>query len=520
MAGDIPMGAIEGNKQSGIAIENEHEVSPTKVIIHEHTLDEAVGATKIGKFQTILIVLSGLSIMGAGLENVNISYILPYAKSDLKLTIAEQGVLTSVSFLGIVSTSYLWGFLADTWGRQKVLCVAALSGFCFSFISGFATNTTTLIILRFLAGAFLAGSQAGGFSYISEFHTFKTAARAVACSSIMLSGLAIVLSLLAIVILPMGWTWHIFGMDFKPWRFFIVCSSFINLWNGVVFLFLPESPKFLLAINEKEKALQVLRRVYAFNTGQPEESYPIKSIKSDSIGGNNLASTKGFCNIMCLLWSQTKPIFLPPLLAHTWKLCYLIFAIFAIGHGTFMWFPDFLVQLQNYNGPPKILCSVVEPKPKLVQDDFEICQNVDNQNLPTYQILLGVGICFMASGMLTSSWMFVSTLTCFALNFFTNFGMIVTSFIIFLSCCSCANIVMAVAVNLFPTNFKGMATAFILMCGRIGGFAGSNLVGMLLTGMCTSIFYIEGGLLISCICVFLTIKTTEKSTQKPVPEPK
>lgn len=91
--------------------------------------------------------------MGAAVENVNLSYILAFAKCDLKLILAEQGVLTSVSFLGIVSTSYVWGFLADTWGRQKVLCVAGLCGFCFSFSSGFATDTTVLIVLRFLAGA-------------------------------------------------------------------------------------------------------------------------------------------------------------------------------------------------------------------------------------------------------------------------------------------------------------------------------------------------------------------------------
>lgn len=34
---------------------------------------------------------------------------------------------------------------------------------------------------------------------------------------------------------------------------------------------MPESPKFLLTIDQKEKALDVLRRVYAFNTGQPQE---------------------------------------------------------------------------------------------------------------------------------------------------------------------------------------------------------------------------------------------------------
>lgn len=142
----------------------------------EHTLEEAIEATselfkkmnaikwysnefgifiaiEIGKYQTILICLTGVSIMGAALENVNLSYVLPYAKCDLKLSLSEQGVLTSVSFLGIVSTSYLWGFLVDCWGRQKVLCAAAFCGFGFSFASGFATNISVLIFLRFMAGA-------------------------------------------------------------------------------------------------------------------------------------------------------------------------------------------------------------------------------------------------------------------------------------------------------------------------------------------------------------------------------
>lgn len=91
--------------------------------------------------------------MGAALENVNISYVLPYAKCDLKLTLAEQGVLSSVSYIGMLSTAYFWGFLTDTMGRQKILCTAAFGGFFFSFISSFVTNTYGLIALRFLCGA-------------------------------------------------------------------------------------------------------------------------------------------------------------------------------------------------------------------------------------------------------------------------------------------------------------------------------------------------------------------------------
>lgn len=94
-----------------------------------------------------------MSVLGSSLENTNISFILPYAKCDLKLSTEEQGFLSAISYLGIVFTSHFWGFLADTWGRQKVLRIAAIGAFIFSFSSAFATNTILLILLRFLAGA-------------------------------------------------------------------------------------------------------------------------------------------------------------------------------------------------------------------------------------------------------------------------------------------------------------------------------------------------------------------------------
>lgn len=85
------------------------------------------------------------------------------------------------------------------------------------------------------------------------------------------NGLMITMPILAMLIIPMNWTWHILGVNFKPWRLYLACNSLINLWNGIVFSILPESPKFLLSMNQKEEALQVLRGVYAFNTGQSEE---------------------------------------------------------------------------------------------------------------------------------------------------------------------------------------------------------------------------------------------------------
>lgn len=95
------------------------------------------------------------------------------------------------------------------------------------------------------------------------------------------------------------------------------------------------------------------------------------------------------------------------------------------------------------------------------------------------------------------SWFLISAITCIALNIFNEFNLIVMSFVIFLSIVSGVSIAMAVGVNLFPTNYRGMATSFILMFGRIGGFSGGLSIGLLLANMCSVIFYLYGALLIS-----------------------
>lgn len=131
----------------------------------------------------------------------------------------------------------------------------------------FARRKRVLITLFFR----LAGSQAGAYSYVSEFHTNKLAPRAVAFCMICLNGLIIFTSIAAIIIIPMEFQWQIFFIDFKSWRLYLICNSFINLFNGFIFMVLPESPKFLLTIQRHDQALDVLKRVYAFNTGQPKE---------------------------------------------------------------------------------------------------------------------------------------------------------------------------------------------------------------------------------------------------------
>lgn len=61
-------------------------------------------------------------------------------------------------------------------------------------------------------------------------------------------------------------------MDFVPWRLYIVVIAFVNAINAILFAFvLPETPKFLLAMNQPDEALNVLRTMYKVNTGYLKE---------------------------------------------------------------------------------------------------------------------------------------------------------------------------------------------------------------------------------------------------------
>lgn len=90
--------------------------------------------------------------MGATIESISVAYITPYANCDLKMTTLELGLVTSIAFCGFVVSSHFWGFMADTWGRKKVIRLAATLALLFAVASAFTVSAVVLILLRFCVG--------------------------------------------------------------------------------------------------------------------------------------------------------------------------------------------------------------------------------------------------------------------------------------------------------------------------------------------------------------------------------
>lgn len=108
--------------------------------------------TEFGKFNYILILTCGLILTSVLLETLGISFVLPVAQCDLQLTTQDKGVLSAIGFAGIITSSHLWGFIADTQGRKKVILPTLLLAFCCTILSSLVSNFWIFVLLRYMNG--------------------------------------------------------------------------------------------------------------------------------------------------------------------------------------------------------------------------------------------------------------------------------------------------------------------------------------------------------------------------------
>ena len=116
------------------------------------TLEDALEKIGFGKFNYTLIIVTGAIVGCVFLETISINYILPVAQCDLNMSNQDKGILSGIGFVGIIVSSHLWGFLADTRGRKAVIVPTLLFAFLLTVISSLTKSFWLLVLLRFLNG--------------------------------------------------------------------------------------------------------------------------------------------------------------------------------------------------------------------------------------------------------------------------------------------------------------------------------------------------------------------------------
>lgn len=133
---------------------------------------------------------------------------------------------------------------------------------------------------------------------------------------------------------------------------------------GLVMIFLPESPKFLLTMGRDNEAVDVLKTMYRWNTGRPKTEFSVRHLipEEDTIQ-KDLTKKVGF---MRTIWDQTAPLFSRQYIKVTLLIFFIQFWNFVTTNGMYMWFPEianYLVEFQSkYPDNSTLICDLFRSK--------------------------------------------------------------------------------------------------------------------------------------------------------------
>ena len=202
----------------------------------------------LGKAHWRLMVVLTVALVIDVMKPASLGFVVPGMRTEYAVSSSTVAWLPFAALCGTVAGSVLWGWLADLYGRRASILLSAVM-FVGTSICGSMPSFAWNIVMCFLMGAAAGGMLPVTYALLAETMPSKQRGWAL----VLVGGLGAVGGYLAASALS-AWLQPLFG-----WR----VLWFLNLPTGLILIFLnayvPESPKFLLAIGRVAEAHAVLR---------------------------------------------------------------------------------------------------------------------------------------------------------------------------------------------------------------------------------------------------------------------
>ncbi|XP_026330339.1 synaptic vesicle glycoprotein 2C-like isoform X2 [Hyposmocoma kahamanoa] len=435
------------------------------------TVDEALTFTGFGKYNFGLLLVCSWTLQAMGMDLFGTSFVVAAAVCDLELTMQQRALLTAMPLVGVVTGAQLWGYVADTKGRRLTLMLSMSVGFVFAALSSFAPDWRSMAVLKLISSTFTSATNSAAYTLLGESCSERTRGRAMLLCTCALMCSQAAAAVFAYPILPLGFSYHIdfLGIEYRPWRLLALVMALPCLATAALLRLFHESPKFLASRGRYEEALQVLKSIYACNSGDLADNLPVQKLIPEK--GNQQVDEQG--SFLRSLWQQTVPLFQAPLLRDTIKLFYLVAVIYMTGSGFILWLPyimnNLFVVLESGGGDGMNLCSVLSYS---TGDSFV---NGNDTTIPTCDDTIQdtTLLSAMAYGAIASSINLVLSLTCGSRKRLAMMGILGVSglaavflnlvhtpiaggvfFFVFLLCALAMGILSVYFVELYPTSLR------------------------------------------------------------------
>jgi len=206
-------------------------MSAPAVLDVEHIIDR----NGVGRLQRrVLLICFGVLIVD-GIDTTMSGYLGPALIADWGIPKAALGPVVTSGLVGLALGSLIAGPLADRFGRRRVIMCSLIFFGLFSAASALASGVASFSALRVLTGIGLGASMPNAATLVAEY---APRARRGVMMTFMYCGFTLGAAV--------GGYLTSFLIASASWRLALVAGGALPIaFAGVVFLALPESPKFL-----------------------------------------------------------------------------------------------------------------------------------------------------------------------------------------------------------------------------------------------------------------------------------
>ncbi|TVU38325.1 hypothetical protein EJB05_11688 [Eragrostis curvula] len=218
-----------------------------------YTTDDALSRLGFGRFQALVLAYSGLGWIAEAFEIMLLSFVGPAVEAEWGVSGAEQGLISSVVFAGMLIGSISGGLIADRCGRRTGFLFTAVVTGIFGLLSAFSPNYASLLALRFVVGVGLGGGHVLSTWFIEFVPAAERGIWMVVFHCCWTVG-TILEALLAWAVMPvLGWRW------------LLALSSAPCLILLIFFPLTPESPRYLCSRGRIMDATIILEKIARMN---------------------------------------------------------------------------------------------------------------------------------------------------------------------------------------------------------------------------------------------------------------
>jgi MFS transporter, putative metabolite:H+ symporter len=401
-------------------------------------IGRAIDKTTLNKALVFIIAVAAAGFFFDSFDIVIVSYALPLIKQEFNLDPRQVGLIGSAALAGMGIGSWIWGWVADRWGRRVVFAATVLMFSVCTGIAGLSMSLGFLIGARFLTGLGLGGMVPIDQALVAEYAPARIRGRVSATLPLCWPIGIFAAAGAGLLIVPnFGWRW-LFALGTLP----AILVFFIR--RGI-----PESPRWLA-----DRGRHVEARASLAYVGVHDATIEQARSELAALPASQIERDATFGDLFTAKYVRR--------VAHTWLMWFCSgFASSAFS----VWLPSIFATYYHINLTRSLTYTFIVAGTSVVgrMCAFSLIDLFGRKAL----IVIGYGVAGCAALMFTQATTEIALLTtAMTYGFFADIGSLAMT---------------VYTPEVYPVRIRGKGAAIAMGWGRFGGMVSPIVAGFLIS---------------------------------------